>query len=395
MHTVADAPAPVEPRLLDALALLARVADELGVRSARDTHLAWLDRVHGLLERPTGGVARLPEVAHRGIAGTVYGSIGLGFRAAALGLGAAAAAGLGAPLEAAGRGRFVRSAVNGLIGDLLAEEGSRLAIRMAVRHEGRDLPVRADELTRAYPTATGQVVLFLHGLCENEDYWGLHRDVLGTTYAETLSGIGWTPVFLRANTGLPLRENGVALTALLRDLVDGWPVPVDRIALVGHSMGGLVMRAAAAVASDVAAPWTRLVSDVVTLGTPHLGSPVAAGVGRGSAALARFPEGAAFGRILDWRSVAVHDLVEGLSEDVPPLPHARYRLVSATLTATPSHPVGAFLGDLLVRVPSAYGRTPGRDELFPGASVLHVGRADHFDLLNHRDVHTALKEWLA
>ena len=34
---------------------------------------------------------------------------------------------------------------------------------------------------------------------------------------------GWTPVLLRANTGLSLRENGVALTALLQGVVDAWP----------------------------------------------------------------------------------------------------------------------------------------------------------------------------
>ena len=67
----------------------------------------------------------------------------------------------------------------------------------------------------------------------------------------------------------------------------------------------------------------------------------------------------------------MHDLVVGLAEDVPALPHARYRLVSATLTASPRHPVGAFLGDLLVRPPSAYGRNRGRADLFPGAEVLH------------------------
>ncbi len=76
------------------------------------------------------------------------------------------------------------------------------------------------------------------------------------------------------------------------------------------------------------------------------------------------------------------------------LPHARYRLVAATLTRSPRHPVGAVLGDCLVRVPSAFGR--GRSvELFPGAETLHVPKADHFDLLNHPSVHDALRRWLA
>ena len=52
------------------------------------------------------------------------------------------------------------------------------------------------------------------------------------------------------------------------------------------------------------------------------------------------------------------------------------------------------LGDLLVRYPSAVGRPRRGQEMFPGADVLHV-KGDHFDLLNHPDVYTALKEWLA
>ena len=133
---------------------------------------------------------------------------------------------------------------------------------------------------------------------------------------------------------------------------------------------------------------------MVTLGTPHLGAPLASGVGHGSRGLGRLPETAALGRILDWRSRGVHDLVAGLAEDVPPLPHARYRLVVATLSRSARHPVGHLLGDLLVRPASAVGRDRHGRELFPGADVLHVGGTGHFGLLNHRDVHVALRDWL-
>ncbi len=368
------------PTWLDSLSLLSEVADELVVRSVRDTHDAWADRFGGY--------------PGRSIATAVYAGVGLGFRATSAGLGrladAVADTEVGPRLEDGPRGRFVSSAVNGLIGDRLREDRPRMAIRMAVRSDGRDVPTT--DLARAFPDATGQVVLFLHGLCENESYWDRGP---GPTYGEALAERGWTPVFLRANTGLGLRENGVALSSLVQEVVDAWPVPVTRIALVGHSMGGLVIRAAGAVATEVAEPWTDLVSDVITLGTPHLGAPIARGIGHGSRGLGLLPETAAFGRILDWRSVGVHDLVAGLAEDVPPLPRARYRLVAATLTTRPRHPVGHVVGDLLVRVPSAYGRGRRGHELFPGATVLHVGRTDHFGLLNHPRVHAALEEWLA
>ena len=384
-----------QPGVLDALSLLSQVADELVVRTVRDTHLACVDRVHGLLRRPTGAGPGVGETLHRGIASGVYGGLGAGLRATSHGLGAVADRGVGPRLETDSRGRFLNAAVNGLIGDRLEQERPRLAIRMAVRRHGEDVAPDPGSLLSAFPDATGRLVVFLHGLCENESAWGLHREQRGTTYGEALAGDGWTPVFLRANTGLGLRPNGAALSVLVQRLVEEWPVEVTRVALVGHSMGALVMRAAGAVATEAERPWTELVSDVVTLGCPHLGAPLARGVGHGSRGLGRLPETAAFGRILDWRSVGVHDLVVGLAEDVPPLPHARYRLVSATVTASPRHPVGHVVGDLLVRVPSAYGRDRYGAELFPGAEVLHVGRADHFDLLNHPRVEQALRDWLA
>ncbi len=395
MHAAADLPgASGGPGVLDALSLLSQVADELVVRTVRDTHEACLDRVQSLSGR-SRETATLSERMHRGIAGAVYGGLGRGLRLAANGLDQVADTGIGPRLEADRRGRFVNSAVNGLIGDRLVRERPRLAIPMGVRAGGRDVPREPDALAEAFPDASDRLVVFLHGLCENESYWNKGRDRLGTTYAEMLAAEGWTPVFLRANTGLGLRENGVALTALMQDVADAWPVEVRRVALVGHSMGGLIMRAAGAVATEVEKPWTELVSDVVTLGSPHLGAPIARGVGEGSRGLGRLPETAAFGRILDWRSIGVHDLVAGLAEEVPPLPHARYRLVAATVTTSPRHPVGHVVGDLLVRVESARGRDRRGADLFPGAEFLHVGRTDHFGLLNHPGVHAALRRWLA
>ena len=366
------------PTLLDALSLLAEVGDQLVVRTVRDTHLAVLDR------------ARVGTV-HRGITSAVYRGLTGGLGGAGRALDRVAATGIGPRLEADARGRFVSSAVNGLIGDRLLRERPQLAIPMAVRLRGADVEPDPESLAEAFPEATGRLVVFLHGLCENEAYWNRGE---GPTYAAMLADRGWSPLMLRANTGLPLRENGAALTGLLQRVVEAWPVPVTRIALVGHSLGGLVLRAAGAVASEVEEPWSARVSDVITLGTPHLGAPIAWGIGHGSRGLGRLPETAAFGRILDWRSRGVHDLVAGLAEDVPPLPHARYHLVAATLTSSERHPAGHVLGDLLVRPRSAYGRDRRRT-LFPDADVLHVGRTGHFGLLNHPEVHAAMERWLA
>lgn len=386
------------PSVLDGLSLLTQVADDLLLATARDTHDAIATRVYGTARLGLGQATSAPQAVHRAIAGAVFGGLGLALRGSSKGLDRLAASGVGPPLEADHRGRLLTAAVNGLIGDELLRERPQMAIPMAVRVDGRDVDVYDDAGVRAaYPEATGKVAVFLHGLCEDEQCWQLHRDRTGTTYPEALEAEGWTPVLLRANTGLPIRQNGVALAALLQQVVDRWPTGVERIALVGHSMGALIMRASSAVMADGDAPsaWTRLVSDVVTLGAPHRGSWFAVSAGHGSRLLGWLEETAAFGRIIDRQSEGILDLVEGLAEDVPPIGHARYRLVSGTITRTGWNPIGGVFGDGLVSPLSASGRDRHGRELFPDATVLRVGRTDHFGLLNHPRVLAGLRDWLA
>ncbi len=390
---------PSDVGVAGAAALAGEYAHDLLLGTVRDVHRAVADRVFWLTNLATGGSSRLPQVLHDGISTSVYTGVGAGLKAATAGLRAAERRGLGPRLEAGPAGRQLLSAVNGLIGDRLLEERSEMAIEMAVRRRGADVPLDPDALEAAFPAATGDLVVFLHGLGENDDSWNLRRAEHGGTYGSRLrEEAEWTPVFLRANTGQPIAENGVALASLLDRLVEAWPREVRRIALVGHSMGGLVIRAACAV--DTAAlgavrPWTDLVTNVVTLGTPHLGAPLERVVNVGARALGVLPESAPFGRILEYRSVGILDLRRGLAGDVRNLSHARYHLVAATLAASRRHPVSEVFGDLLVRFPSAVGRSRRGSAMFPDADVLHVPGTDHFGLLNHPDVYDALKSWLA
>lgn len=384
-----DPSAPSEPGLLDALSLAAEAVDELVVHTARDVHRAVADRVRSAVDATTGGTGRHPGRVHDVIAASSYAGAGLGLRAVSAGLEVAARAGLGPSLEAGPRGRLVRSAVNGLMGDRLARERPRLAIRMAVREGAEDVRPDAAGLAAAFPRATPRLAVLLHGLGENDASWSRQRAEVGTTYPETLEALGWTPVVLRYNTGLALRDNGVELAALLGRLVNQWPVPPTRLALIGHSMGGLVARAACGVRLDEARPWTALVTDLVTLGTPHTGAPAARLAERGSRAMARLPETAPWARILDRRSVGIADLRIGLGAEVPGLPQVRHRLVSATVHEE-HHPVSRAVGDLLVRTGSARARRVP----LPGPEVLHLSRTHHLELLNHPDVHEALRHWL-
>ncbi|MEP6816328.1 MAG: alpha/beta fold hydrolase [Marmoricola sp.] len=383
---------------LGALALGTDLAHDAILGTVRDVHGAVSRRVHGLTDLLSGRHAGVGSVP-RGISGVVYQGIGVSLRATTSGLRAADRAGLGARLEESPRGRFVMAALNGLFGDRIRDSHPELAISMAVRRRGADVTLDTVGLGNAFPDATGDLVVFVHGLGESESYWDRRKAESGGNYGERLAAdAGWTPVFVRANSGLTLTESGVELAALLDRLVAAWPTGVRRIALVGHSMGGLVIRSGCAVVSDAVSrtgtAWNTLVTDVITLGTPHLGAPIARALTAGSSGLSLLPESAPFGRFLDHRSKGILDLRDGLPRDVQNLPHARYHLVAATVTRSPRHPLGEIAGDLLVRYPSAVGKGRRGRELFPDADVLHVPGAGHFDLLNHEDVYAAILGWL-
>ncbi|TCJ30071.1 lipase family alpha/beta hydrolase [Nocardioides jejuensis] len=398
-------PAPVSARVVAAPAaggatlhgtgaLAATYAEDLLLGTVRDTHLAISGRVWGIVNPLTLGAGKPSQLVHDAIANGIYRSLGQGLRGGARVLEVQDRKGRGRRTEELRFGRHVTSVVNGLIGDRLTEDGSSSAIRMAVRDGGHDVPLTPEGLRAAFPQATGQVVVFVHGLMEHDEHWDRRADEL-PSYGAALAATGdWSPVRLRVNSGLSIAENGVALAALLDELVAGWPVPVTRIALVGHSMGGLIIRRACVVDTGARDPWRELVTDVVTLGTPHLGAPLERLVHHGAWALGKLPEVRSIARILDTRSVGISDLRRGVRDEVARLPRARYHLVSATLGPTVFHPLSVAFGDLLVRHPSAMGRS-GRVDLFPGASTLHLPNTDHFGLLNHPEVHRKLKEWLA
>ena len=387
-----------EANVLDAAAVAARYAEDLVVDVVREVHEGVASRVLKVVDHVAGGTT-LSHRLHDGISKVVYTSIGAGFKGATLGLRAAGRVGVTPALEESDRGRFVVAAVNGLIGDRLRDEGSNLVFDMGVRVDGRDVDLDPDSIAAAYPRATDTLVVFVHGLSENENYWRRaarprREEPERRSYGDRLEDEGWTPVLVRVNTGFPVAENGAAMAGILDRLVRAWPTGVRRIALVGHSMGGLILRQACAVKVHGEDPWTDRVTDVICLGTPHLGAPLERVVNRGVAVAGRVPEVAAIARFLEYRSTGILDLRHGLARDVQNLPNARYRLVAATLTRSHQSVTAGTIGDYLVPYASALGRRPGGEEMFPGAETLHVPKADHFDLLNHDDVYAAIRTWL-
>jgi len=158
-----------------------------------------------------------------------------------------------------GRRDDALAVVNGFFGDRLADQGSPLAIPMTLRSRTDPLTLDRDSLAEAFPQATSRICLFVHGLMSNESIWEFPGDP-HTTYGSLLArDHGVTPIYLRYNTGRHISVNGRELAGLLHRLVSAWPVPVHDISLIGHSMGGLVIRSSCHYASATR-PWWSVIS---------------------------------------------------------------------------------------------------------------------------------------
>lgn len=364
----------------------------------QETHRGIAGRVFGTLG-PLGLPARS---LHDAVTGVAYGAVRGGARLAG------AMAGAGLALSARGRDRRPISAHplgaqalafgSGLLGDWMDGRTDDLVVRAACTQHGRPLPADLDTLGAALDDPTDRLVLLIHGLAETTAAWGWWSEGADgqpvPTYAERLCAVGWTPLEVGYNTGLPVVRSGEELADLVSALVAAWPTPVTEVALVGHSMGGLVTGAACHHAVATGAGWTDLVTHVVTLGTPHAGSWLARGAHGLSATAARLPETRGLAAFLDLRSPGIRDLTRGWrpEPDLLPvlLPAARHAFVSSGLGG----PLERAFGDGLVHARSA--TAPARAVgAAPNIVVRHHPGVGHLRLVHHPAVADDLVAWMA
>ena len=270
----------------------------------------------------------------------------------------------------------VQSWTNGLFGDGLGRHEARLATSMsASAPESEPL--------------TGRLVVLVHGLGRTESCWTGHES--GSGLAQSLAAHpDLTAVSIRYNTGLPVADNGAQLACLLEELVSGWPVPVESVALVGHSMGGLVIGAACASGQRDGQNWVERISDVVAIATPFRGAPLeklVTTVVRGLNLAATTQPLADF---FDGRSGGIKDL--GFAKEEPStldLPKARLHLIAGVATSNPRHLMGSVIGDWMVR-PSSSTRPRG----IQADSKVVLGGVTHFDILDNPTVIKQVMAWL-
>lgn len=316
-----------------------------------------------------------------------------------------------APLSSAER-EAVLAALNGLFGDLLARLDNPLAIPMRLRQHGRALAPETAALAKQVEAPRGKLLVLVHGLCRSDLQWRRNHHDHGAALANEL---GYTPLYLHYNTGRHVSTNGRELADLLERLVAQWPVPVEELAILGHSMGGLVARSACHYARAGRQAWLGRLAHMVFLGTPHHGAPLERHGNWLGVVLGRNTLTAPLARLGELRSAGITDLRYGnlLDEDWlgrdrfahhgdtrrhVPLPRGVKCFAIAGSTGRRSGDMrDRLLGDGLIPVDTALGRhlDPARRLAFPASRQWVAFGIHHLDLLGRVEVYEKIRDWLA
>jgi len=371
--------------------------------------------MHAQIARVPGGAASTGRTG--GITGLVYGAVRGTTRVVAGGLDLLLSQlePMFEPGPSSPRREAVLAALNGVLGDRLEASDNPLAITMSLRSGGVPLALTRETLAAALPQASGRVLLLVHGLCMNDLQWARDGADFGAALARDL---GATPVYLHYNTGRHVAANGRDFAALMQTLIDAWPVPVDGIDLLTHSMGGLVARSALHQARVGGQRWPQRVRKLIFLGTPHHGAPLERGGQRLDMLLSLSGYTAPFKRLGRLRSAGITDLRHGsvlVSDDNTDGDENRFAHGKDTRTPLPLPPgIEAFalagvaaerddglparlLGDGLVPLASALGqhRSPALQLVFDDAHRWVAPDTNHLQLQTSPAVYEQVRGWLA
>lgn len=389
-----------------------------------------------LATQATAGAARIAEGAHQSVwdalgvsggaaPGQTGGLTGLVYRAVhgatrLLGKGVDGALAVLLPLlesaEHAAPGTPQREAVlaalNGVMGDRLVASQNPLATPMRLRYQGVALNWQAPA---PMPQATGKVLLLIHGLCMNDLQWHTQHAGQVVDHGEALAcALGYTPVYLRYNSGLHTSQNGHELSNQLEQLVAHWPVPLEELTVLAHSMGGLLIRSACYYAKQEALRWPQQLKNIVFLATPHHGAPLERAGNWLDAVLGSTPYTAPFAKLGKLRSAGVTDLRYGHVLDVDWQGHDRFQrkpdsrqpvplpegvacyAIAATTAAKRSALADRLIGDGLVPLRSALGQHDDawRNLAFAKESQWIAYRMNHVALLRRSEVTQKIVQWL-
>jgi hypothetical protein len=392
-----------------------------------------------LATHATQGVTRIVEGVHqsvwgtmgmpggaapgqtRGLTGMVFNSIHGMTRLVGKGVDAALA-GLMPLMDSSEKGppgspqrETVLAILNGVMGDHLVASDNPLATPMTLRHRGQALQWDVEPRPTHLAGATGKVLLMIHGLCMNDLQWHTEKDGVVVDHGETIAAtLGYTPIYVRYNSGLHVSENGHLLAQQLEHLARSWPVPLSEISVLAHSMGGLITRSALFSAAQAGMQWPGVLKNIVFLGTPHHGSPLERAGNWVDVILGSTPYSRPLAKLGQLRSAGITDLRYGHVLDADWQGHDRFRhrpdrrvplslpagvacfTVAATTAAKRSPVADRLLGDGLVPLHSALGQhdDPHRCLNFAPDHQYIAYRTSHLALLGSPAVAQQLMIWL-
>jgi hypothetical protein len=372
-----------------------------------------VESMHGTIAGLAGLVPGSSRERTRGLTRFVYRCVGSSMRLVGGGIDRALAPiALHTGHRVAPPGREMTLAIlNGVLGDHLAATGNPLAIPMTLRRDGAPLALDADVIRAVIPQAAGRVLVQVHGLCMHPRQWARG----GTDQAAAIArDLGYTGLHLHYNTGLRIAANGRAFSAILEALVAAWPVPVEELVILGHSMGGLVARSAHHHGVAAGHAWPGRLRKLVFLGTPHHGAPLERAGNGLDLLLGLSPYSRPFTRLGRVRSAGITDLRYGslLDEDwqerdryAPdrkdfrtPLPLPAGVQCYAIAAVRDGHRgITRLVGDGLVPVSSALGEhaDPRFALDFPDGHRWVGDGLRHFDLLSSSRVFSQVERWIA
>ncbi len=308
------------------------------------------------------------------------------------------------------------AALNGVMGDQLQANNSPLALSMQLRLQNHKIGF---EPNAEFPPPTlkpkRKLVLLIHGLCLNDfQRYAEQREHTLEHGAELSKALGYMAIYLRYNTGLHISENGKNLSNLLEQLVQHYQDDLDELAVVAHSMGGLVMRSACYYAEQNQATWPNKLRHIVFLGTPHQGATLERAGNWLDALLGSTEITRPFKRLGQLRSAGVTDLRYGnireddwqgqdrhqLTNDLrhyTPLPEkTECFAIAASNAPDTGKPIVKLAGDGLVSVASALGahRDAEKSLAFKQSTQWIAYNTAHMRLLNSPDVSKKMIDWL-
>ncbi|MBU0785251.1 MAG: GPI inositol-deacylase [Gammaproteobacteria bacterium] len=284
----------------------------------------------------------------------------------------------------------ISSAINGVFGDHLAATRNPMQVRMNLYANGQALAADQAAIMAQLPNAQNHLVIFLHGLCCNENSWQMYynpSEPATRPYGDKLEeAFPVTALYLRYNTGRNIDANSRQFKRILNRLVRNWPVAVESITLVGHSMGGLISRTVVETLTDEDIILQRAIRDVVCLGSPHAGAPLARLAAAGEQLFDRFELSRPIGRVLGVRSRGIRDLDYGLGALQTRDGHeVMFHLVGSTIADHGSSWLNTTVGDGLVTPDSALADDTGK------AQRVMFAQKHHMTLLNDPDVYLELE----